>query len=855
MNLKKGFVALLLAAAPVAVFTACSDDDEMKALTEHQQQQIADAAVSVRALNQSALCYQKLITGSVTLGIKPTADGYDLDLSDGSSFSLPAGKTVDGRYPNISLSPEGDWMYSFDGADPKAFLDDSGKPLNAYRQAGANDSYRCPTLRIDAGGNWEYSTDAGKRFTTITGADGMPVSVFGGSNGFCSMFSGIDYNVAAGELALTMNGSGNVEKFPIVSDFYFNIINDREGDVFEFILDESRTFTIDCNDVEMNKTNIKFPSGWLVNITDEGLYVKTPKTLNRDAVSDTIVFTVYSPRDYVRTVRMPVTIANLNFDSNYCQAWRKWADGADDNVLLDFSYAGYMHGEMAPPAVETLGYKVFNVCDFGAVPDDGKSDREAFLKAFQAAGASRTEKDGSIRMLKNELNAIIYFPEGVYDLQCDPKEVNQEIHITAGNFILKGAGRDKTTIRMSLENKQTDPTKLWSIPPMMGFKHYSGLSKLTDVTSDAAKGSFSIEVGSTMSIKAGDWVCLQLKSKDTECINSELAPHPASDLNADAAIRTSGVEIYDYHQVASVSGNTVTFVEPVMHAVVKNYGWTVMKFPHYENVGVEDISFEGNCKDKFVHHGSAADDAAFIPIDFGRLTNSYMRRVNFINVSGALSVVNSANVSVYDIEISGRRGHSAVRSQASSRVFIGKVYDHTSGYNMETSSTGGNEYYENAGQYHGCGVSKTSMGAVIWNVTWGQDACFESHASQPRATLIDGCKGAFIPFRQGGDDDQMPNHLDDLIIWNMDATRVAYNSNWGNSFIWWDATSRWWKIMPPVIVGFHGQPITFGESFGGRDSQYKYLESNGTAVEPASLYEAQLRRRLGYVPGWLNELK
>ena len=57
--------------------------------------------------------------------------------------------------------------------------------------------------------------------------------------------------------------------------------------------------------------------------------------------------------------------------------------------------------------------------------------------------------------------------------------------------------------------------------------------------------------------------------------------------------------------------------------------------------------------------------------------------------------------------------------------------------------------------------------------------------------------------------------------------------------------------MPPVIVGFHGASIVFDES----PEQVKYMESLGTPVEPQSLYEAQLERRLGYVPAWLNALK
>ena len=145
------------------------------------------------------------------------------------------------------------------------------------------------------------------------------------------------------------------------------------------------------------------------------------------------------------------------------------------------------------------------------------------------------------------------------------------------------------------------------------------------------------------------------------------------------------------------------------------------------------------------------------------------------------------------------------------------------------------------------------MGAVIWRVTWGDDACFESHATQPRATLIDNCTGGFVQSRQGGDDDQVPNHLNDLTIWNMCSTNSNLNGNGtlpaNGEFDWWRTGWKYWKILPPVIVGFHGDPVKFVQE------QVKLDESNGMPVEPQSLYEAQLERRLGSVPAWLKALK
>lgn len=566
------------------------------------------------------------------------------------------------------------------------------------------------------------------------------------------------------------------------------------------------------------------------------------------------------------------------------EAWKKFMMQTDDNVLLDFSYAGYMHGEVAPPDVmidfdtpltDAAGnkyyngyltggaqgsaiYKVYNIEDYGANGNDEVSDRPALIKILKEAMGckERTDEDGGKTLRYyiggDNANAIIYFPVGKYILRGgNDAETVETLRLTMGNIIFKGAGRNKTTIEMAVNNNEKNPDEMWSTPNMLEFKHNSDLTELTTVAGNAEKGTFSIEVASTSGINVGDWVCVSLKNNDPALVAEELAPHETSSNWTE--LNDNGVQIYDYHQVKQISGNTLTFYEPIMRKIEAKWGWKVNQYPHYENVGVEDLTFLGHSKDDFRHHGSADDDGAFKPIQMIRLTNSWMRRVNFESVSEAHSFVSCANVSAYDIEISGNRGHSAIRSQASSRVFIGKVYDYCNGYIAVNS--GGNQlgdYMEGAGQYHGCGVSKQSMGAVIWNVRWGDDSCFESHATQPRATLIDICQGGFVAWREGGDMAQLPNHLNDLTIWNMTATRVVCDASWNNKWIWWnDAYDGWWKNMPPIIVGWNGISVPFDTS----ENQIKYYESLDAPVSPNSLYEAQLKRRLGYVPGWLSALK
>ena len=547
--------------------------------------------------------------------------------------------------------------------------------------------------------------------------------------------------------------------------------------------------------------------------------------------------------------------------------YQDFLDKNERNILLDFSYAGYDHGESAPAEVTVTqgtdgtytasnGYKVYNIEDYGANGDDDLSDREAFLDMLEDIfGAPSTNGNPATQITfpsKNSAKAVIYFPEGNFILhtsddntEISGKTYSYTILIRGGDLIMKGAGRDKTTITMKDKNYADDEDVLYSSPDMIQFKHNTGVQKdnvLAAVTGNAAKGSFSVEVSGTSNLVPGDWVCLYLKNNSPDVVAEEMQPYE-TDMSW-VISGNYGVSVQDLHQVKSVSGNTVTFHEPLMHEIKPDWDWKIVGFQHYQNVGIEDLTFAGNAKEEFIHHASWEDDGAFKPLSMTRHVNSWIRRVDFSSVSEACSIITCANVSVYDCNITGNRGHAAIRSQASSRVFIGAVTDKSEGYFMDNLGHEVTGNYGVAGQYHAVGVSKESMGAVLWRNKWGDDSCFEAHASQPRATLIDCCEGALIRWRQGGADTEMPNHLADLMLWNFDNT-VPFSGTW----IWWDNGSSWWKFLPPVIVGFHGEAVNFDPT------QTKVNSSYGTEVTPGSLYEAQLRNRLGFVPGWLNELK
>lgn len=476
----------------------------------------------------------------------------------------------------------------------------------------------------------------------------------------------------------------------------------------------------------------------------------------------------------------------------------------NEATLSDYSYAGYKHGELDVP---DIAYKVFRVDDFGAVPNDGKSDRKALTDAIEAAKANG--------------EGVILFSAGRYDLRTEDAP-NEPVIIDADKIVLRGAGCESGGTELFMEHpNQVLDASLWNTPELISFRYVRSTDKkLADVTGNATKGSFSVEIDNTASLTAGDRVFIRLSNNDPRLITQELGGYDA-DANW-TELMTQGVQVTEYHEVAKVSGNKVTFKEPIMHAIDSQWGWTLHEHSCHKGNGVEDIAFVGNFKEPFSHHHNALHDSGFRMLTLSRQVDGWVRRCRFTDVSEALSVVLSGNVSVYSCSITGNPGHSAIRAQASTGVFIGKVNDQ-------------------AGQFHSVGVSKTSIGTVLWRNTWTTATCFEAHASQPRCTLFDACEGGFMAARSGGDEAAAPNHLGELILWNFNETDGGEKD-----FDTWRRNTRW---MRPIIVGMHGGSTSF------KTTQVTAEEGNGTLMEPLSLYEAQITRRLGAIPQWLNDLK
>ena len=468
-------------------------------------------------------------------------------------------------------------------------------------------------------------------------------------------------------------------------------------------------------------------------------------------------------------------------------------------LLPDFSYAGYGFGEKPIP---DPGYKTFNVTDFGAVPDDEISDKAAIQLAIAAAQAN-----GS---------GIVFFPKGVYLIK-ETEDKFKPILVTGNNIILRGSVG--TILFARTEGASNDLNSLIIKPDAWD-------GPAATISENAPAGSFNLTLDKIVTgLNVNDWIALSLSNNTIDRIKAELAPHVRE--SEWTEIQTTGDSIKTFHKVKSINGNKITLYNPLAYPITAADNWIFCRWNRQPQtgVGVENIHFKGNFTKPFVHHGTATDDYGWIILNIYRNADSWIKDCTFENVVGCGNIVLCTNISILNCQIIGNAGHNAISSQASTNVLIAKCKD--------TSS-----------QWHTWGVAKQTMNTVIWRCESPSTNSCEMHATQPRNTLIDCMKGGFYNNRGGGDIANMPNHLQNLILWNYNMLNSAVKG-----FDFWPKDPWYWRVHSVTIIG----GFTNGTSF--LPSSTVTSVSVGKMVQPESLYELQLINRLGNIPQWLSDIK
>ena len=493
--------------------------------------------------------------------------------------------------------------------------------------------------------------------------------------------------------------------------------------------------------------------------------------------------------------------------SGLSRTWLQFKEAVEagtEPVLPRFSHAGYAQGEVPIPESTTT---IFHVSDYGAMPDDGVSDHSEIQAAIDAA-----EANGGGRV-------VFAAGRDLVNTDTDPR---QQIKIQGSDIVLQGQGSrvGGTIIQQINYMPPTQPENLWTSPYMFRFEPTSKSEPtLARITTDSPRETFTVTVDNSSKLTVGGWVKLRLTS--TVAVSEFLSPYQPEP--SWTTLFNTGITIREEHSIINTDGRQVTFGEPIHTNISSRFGWTITDFKHIERVGIEDICFMGTWKDTFVHHKDAIHDGGWSLVRFSRTTNSWIRRCTFVDVNRAVSISNSANVSIYHVTMSGNRGHSSVAVNDCYGVWVGLSEDLAS-------------------HHHGPGSSGRSTGTVYWRYDMQRGQRIDAHGAQPYANLLD-CVHGGILYGSGASIGNLPNHMKHYVLWNFrhGGSNTSYD-------FWRQGENARDRFVQPIIVGFHGDPVEFNEE------NLEVLESQGSPVEPESLWEAQMELRLGALPGFYSGL-
>ena len=506
-------------------------------------------------------------------------------------------------------------------------------------------------------------------------------------------------------------------------------------------------------------------------------------------------------------------------------------ENGTEPILPDFSYSGYHYFNKPVPDV---AHPVFDVTTYGAIPNDDVSDQPAIVRAIAAA-----EENG---------RGVVFFPPGEFLVNTDADKTdegkNESIRIRSSNIVLRGSGsrRGGTVIRQ-VNHMPPTGDNLYSSPYMFIFRPSSTSSRtVTSVTESAERETFWITVADASRLSVGQWVRVSGNVNKEDEVLLRFAPRRVNlRTNFWRVLLDEGIKIQEEHSIAEIQGNRIRLNEPLHIRLDRGHDFEVRTFPHLTEVGIEDISFHGSFFESFVHHKNAIHDGGYSLLEFNRCVNSWVRRISLVHASRAFKTVNSVAVSVYQVTLAGNKGHAALNSQGSYGVWFGLSEDIAGQAPYSTVPLIDAQRNTRAipGQHHGIGMSHSSTGNVVYRFDMAPDQPLDIHKTDPSyANLYDCVNNGRLSGSSGGG--VPPHHLRRLVFWNY---------NHGGDVTHYDFWQGYLKFLFPIIVGFHGNPATFNES------DLEVLESNGEAVAPESLFDAQLELRLGTLPVWVKDLR
>lgn len=511
--------------------------------------------------------------------------------------------------------------------------------------------------------------------------------------------------------------------------------------------------------------------------------------------------------------------------------------------LPDYSYAGYAYGEKPIPNVKNTTY---NVTDFGAIPNDGKDDTQAINTTIETAG-----KNGG---------GVVFFPKGTFYVNTDTTKTSI-VKINYSNIILRGAGSsdEGTVIFSGSSTHQSEDDSPWLSPFVFhsglnlkdthSFYNFDKLTTTTTITQEINAGSKILTVASTKGLKPKDVIIVALQNTTEEGNLMRDLMHPLTFEPFQLNYLNAGTEkaksfqwpveidlILDEHHLQ--------LKQPTRRKIELTYSPSIALFPMLKNIGVEHFKFNSAWDGNYKHHQNREMDYGWGAINLHRVSHGWIKDIHIHNYTQTTHLVNSRNVTIQDIHITGTAGHYSPKMYHSSDNLVQNIQ-------VDAKMT------------HGPGLEGCSFGNVYRNIFYKYPSTIDLHGMAdagfcpPMYNLFENIKN-IEKIAGGGAPQNIPHSGEYNTFWNVevDGWKEGNYNELFSSWIWRDPIKFKNKMhidchkqyLRSNVIGVHSKKenhvLTIEHQAHNRSDEWIYVEGLNSKKPIVPLYQTQLELRL-----------
>jgi hypothetical protein len=539
--------------------------------------------------------------------------------------------------------------------------------------------------------------------------------------------------------------------------------------------------------------------------------------------------------------------------------------------LPDFSFAGYHKGEDPIPVFKVV--KDFKT-DYGAKGNGIADDTQAWVTMANDINAGK-------------VNGAVFIPAGTY-------VIKEKITIRRGNIALRGGGEGKTILYFPKSlyevygrGPDTGLGYSWS-DAFLTVQGDDNGSKMTNVVQNASRGSNKLIVADAAGMSPGQMVRLRMWPESTTPSANTLGKHIYNDF------AEPGTAVYNTYPsinrsvvdwivtVTSKSGNTITLERPLRLDVRTRWHPEIWSHkPTVQEFGIEDMTFRMDSEliqtgsetipagEYGGHHKGGSKGAN--AIRFLLVTDCWVKNVRIEDADNALHFLGSSFCTAVNLII------AAVKRS----LFKGEEGD-IPGKQRQSADPAENWYYDEIG-YHGHHGVRFSSGtntgdAGVGYMRWSQDnlvqdlivaaryqhdvtvslfangnvisrmraldANLDHHKGAPYENLFteiiskNNLKGRFFASGGGPRDQWGPKSAARTTLWNIQLSKYPGKGTLMRAPV---------EFPHATIIGMNAA-WNLSDVSKSHNSVYWIDQWPGAQTNPLNLYEAQLAKRIGYVP-------